>query len=271
MESIFNAYVVAKEINLNSLAGHFGVNKKFRWEDPLILKGTNLTGIINDWENKLIYVFYFGSIVFINFSHHEAMDVLNYLNKTVKNINSIHPHSFQDDFKLVIDPRGDSSINYEDMVANEFQDYYLEIISTILAKSVALEKIESEMDKLFDDVEYIVDLLDRGRFNVSDQRLAKTASKILRYKFNSISYILLLDKPDITWVNEQAGTLYTELSTLFELDERFTVVQQKSETLMDVTQSFTSLTHATRGTRLEWMIIILIAFDIVLSLLEKIF
>lgn len=272
MEStLFTAYVVAKEINLNLLANHFSFNKKFRWEETLVLKGDDLAGIITDGENKFVYIYYFGTIVFANFSEKETLKILKYLAQIEKSINAVPPFAFQDDFKLVINPQEEPSINFEDMVANQFNSFYLEIISTILAKSVALEKIEREIDKLFDDLEDMVDLLEKGHFNISDRRLAKISSKILRYKFNSISYIMLLDKPDITWVNEEAGTLYGELSQLFELDERFTVLQQKSETLMDITQSFTGLTHATRGTKLEWMIIILIAFEIILSLLEKIF
>jgi len=265
----FTAFVVAKEINLNTLAKHFGMNKKYRWEEPFILNENNLSGIIGDLTNKSVYIFYFGTIVFINFVHHEAMDVLKYLNKIEKNILSNHPPTFQDDFKLFIKPDEEPSVNYNNLSAALFEDYYLEIISTILAKSVALEKIESDINLLFDDIEDIVDFLDKGRLNISDQRLAKTSGMILQHKFSSISYIMLLDKPDITWVNEKAGNLYSELSELFELDERFEVVRQKSETLMDITQAFTGLTHATRGTRLEWMIIILIAFEIILSLLEN--
>ncbi len=37
---------------------------------------------------------------------------------------------------------------------------------------------------------------------------------------------------------------------------------------MDITEAFSGLAHAKRGTRLEWIIIILIAFEIVLSLYE---
>lgn len=38
----------------------------------------------------------------------------------------------------------------------------------------------------------------------------------------------------------------------------------KSETLLDMTDVFTSLSHARRSARLEWIIIILIAIEIVL-------
>ncbi len=270
MESaVFIAVVLANELNLNKIAVHFGMNKKLRWEDPLVLQEHNLQGILRESHNKYVFIFYFGTVVFINFSHHEMMDVVVYLQKIEKNINQISPFTFQDDFKLLIRPHDEPSINYEDMVTPTFKDYYLEIVSTVLAKSVALEKIEHDIDVLFDDIEDIVDYLAKGRFQISDNRLAKTSATILRFKYNTIAYIMLLDKPDITWINEEAGNLFDKLSGLFELEERYETLRHKTETLMDITEVFTGLTHAQRGTRLEWMIIGLIALEIVLSLLDK--
>lgn len=265
----FRALVLAKEINLNTLAEHFGMNKKFRWEDPLVLTGRNLTGIINDPKEKYVYIFYFGSGVFINFSHHEIMDVVKYLEALEKNINARNPFLYQDDFMLTIRPGVTQAVNFTEMVTDSFKDFYLEIISIVLAKSVALENIESDTDKLLDDIEDIVDLLQRGNFSLSDRRLAKTSAMILRFKYNSLSYLMLLDKPDITWVNEDAGILFDELSEIFELEERYQTLRHKSEILMDITQVFTSLTHSSRDARLEWMIIILIAFEIILSLIDR--
>lgn len=76
---------------------------------------------------------------------------------------------------------------------------------------------------------------------------------------------MLLDKPDLTWVNEEAGTLFDELSHIFELNDRYENIKHKTEILMDITTVFAGLAHAKRGTRLEWAIIILIGIEIVLS------
>jgi len=54
-----------------------------------------------------------------------------------------------------------------------------------------------------------------------------------------------------------------------EADPRYQEIKHKSETLMDVTDVFSSLSHARRAARLEWIIIILIAFEIVMALLDK--
>ncbi len=58
------------------------------------------------------------------------------------------------------------------------------------------------------------------------------------------------------------------MAGLFELNERYHEIKHKSETLLDMTGVFTGLSHARRSARLEWIIIILIAIEIVLFLLE---
>jgi len=80
---------------------------------------------------------------------------------------------------------------------------------------------------------------------------------------------MVLDKPEITWDNEEANRFYLTMAELFELTPRYQEIKHKSETLMDVTDVFSSLSHARRAARLEWIIIILIAFEIVMALLDK--
>jgi uncharacterized Rmd1/YagE family protein len=141
-------------------------------------------------------------------------------------------------------------------------------VATVLAKSVALERIERDTDVLLDEIEDIVGYLQQGKLNISDEQLGKMSARILGFKLSTISYIMLLDKPDITWVNEEAAALYDELGTLFELNDRYENIKHKTETLMDITEVFAGLTHARRGTRLEWAIIVLIGIEIVLSLVD---
>lgn len=52
------------------------------------------------------------------------------------------------------------------------------------------------------------------------------------------------------------------------LQQRYQEIKHKSETLLDVTDVFSSLSHARRAARLEWIIIILIAIEIFIYLLE---
>ena len=267
----FKSIVVCNEVNLNKIAQHFGINRKFKWEDSLILKEDRLQGIVNNPDKKFVYVFYFGSMVFVNFQDHEIMDVVKYIKKIEPEVNEVSAFAYVDDYKLEVDIAETPAINNDYMIVNAYEEYHLEIVSTILAKSVSLGKNENEVDSLLDRIENVVNNLSRGELGVSDEELAKMSANILRFRLSAISYLMLLDNPEITWTNEEASALYNELSALFELKDRYEKVRHKTETLLDITEAFSNLVHAKRGTRLEWAIIILIVIEIILSVYEMFF
>lgn len=263
------AFSLCNEIRLDKVSSHFGINKKYKWEDYLILKEEHLKGILPVPEGKSAVIFPFGSIVFINLEHHEIVDVVNYLKKIEVNLKNVD-FRFSESYMLktgVDEP----SLDFNSMSVSDFKSYQFEILAIVLSKSVALEKVEKDLNNLLDEVEDIVGLLERGILNISDEKNAKLSARILGFKFNTISYIMLLDKPDITWENQEAEALYVQLSQFYELNERYEKIQAKTETLMDITQVFGSLTHQKRGNKLEWMVIILIAIEIALTLVEYIF
>ncbi len=267
MDSLeFKVFSLCNEISLNKIASHFGINKKYRWEESLTLKEQHLKGVMPVPENKSAVIFPFGTIVFINMIHNEIVDLVDYLKRIDRNL-SAASYDFFDDYVLEVGGKA-SGINYDRMAVSTLQDYQLELLTIVLAKSVSLDRVETDISNLLDEVETIVNQLGKGKLGFKDEKLANISSRILGFKFDTISYIMLLDKPDITWENEEAEKLHKQLSHLFELNDRYEKIQAKSETLMDITQVFTSLGHQKRGNRLEWMIIILITFEIFLTLFE---
>jgi uncharacterized Rmd1/YagE family protein len=264
------AIMVANEINLNAIAGHFGIQKKFKWEDTLYLDNKQLAGVLKEVEDKRVYIFYFGSIVFVNMAFHEIKDVLNYLKKLDKSITLSSKLEIVEEYRLEVSDKKEYNVDNKVLTIPEDKNFYYEIASTVLARSVAMEIIEIDIDAVFDMVEEVIEKLKTGKLDVSDKQLASLSARILTFKYNTISYIMLLDKPDIVWENEDAGKVFSDLSELFETTERYETVRVKTETLMDITEMFSGLVHAKRGTRLEVIIIILFILEILMSLLFEI-
>lgn len=262
------AFAVCREINLSSIAAHFGIKRKLSWEDTLALTEHHLDGILPNPADKTVFIFSFGALVFVNFASSDITDALSYLATLDPNMPGFGATKYADDYQLTIGGN-EVSVTYDELIAPTLQPYYLELIAVILAKSVALERIEDEMGKLFDDVEVIINQLKKGKMALSDEQLARISGRILSYRYSSISYIMILDRPDVVWRIQEAQELYLELEHLFELPDRYEKVTHKTETLLDITRVFADLYHAKRGTRLEWLVIILIAFEIVISLVDK--
>jgi uncharacterized Rmd1/YagE family protein len=256
---------LCNEISLNRVARHFGIGEKFQWEEPLLLHSQQLKGIINIPEGKSAYIYYFGSIVFLNFEHHDMIDLINYLKRIESELGGASL-DYVDDYTIEVIPGESLSISYDKMAVPLLKDFHLEIVAVILAKSTSLDRIEAGINKLLDDVESIINFLEKGHLNISDDKLAKISGKILGFKYNTISYVMLLDRPGIAWTNEEIQNLYIQLEDLFELRDRYEKIRHKTETLLDITDVFTGLAHAKRGTRLEWMVIILIFAEILISI-----
>jgi len=176
--------------------------------------------------------------------------------------------NYREEYKLKIEPDSDPVIANDCAIMPRYNLAFLDIICFVIAKSVALERIEESIDTVFDEVEVMIANLGQGKLELPDRDMARLASSILSFKYTSIAHIMVLDKPDITWDNPEADRLYLTMASLFELNPRYLEIKHKSETLLDMTDVFSSLSHARRSARLEWIIIILIAIEIVIYLMQ---
>lgn len=264
----FSAFALHGELDLNRLASRFSIDRKYRWEEPMRLNPVTFTpSAVGDavW----VYLYYFGGMVFLNCSDDVMARCIEGLKQHVEQLREAPQLPFRDDYQLVIDPSVEPSITNERAVMPQFKQELLEIICFVIAKSVALERIEERVDTVFDEVGVMISRLGQGVLELPDKKLAKLTSSVLDFKYTSIAHIMVLDKPEITWDNEEADRFYLTISNLFELRPRYQEIKHRAETLLDVTDVFSNLSHARRSARLEWIIIILIAFEIVMALWQK--
>jgi required for meiotic nuclear division protein 1 len=266
----FKAFAITNEIDLNKIAVHCGIPKKFTWEEPLILRGEILKSILykDVDDSQMVLVFSFGSIVFINHSTpNEITALLNYLQSFEPEIEVKDADRYSDDYSLHIKETESIELTDEYVVVPEYEDYYPELISTVLAKSVALEKTEEQLGQINDKLETMIDRLEKGKLRIGNKELARTTAKIIRHEYNTLAYIMILDKPDITWTSSSAGEFYDRMLEFFELNDRYKILKSKTEILYNIMDGFSTISHSIRGLFVEWIIVILILFEIVLSLL----
>ncbi|MFB3165441.1 RMD1 family protein [Neobacillus sp. 179-J 1A1 HS] len=266
----FKAFAITNEIDLNKIAVHCGIPKKFTWEEPLILRGEILKSILykDVDDSQMVLVFSFGSIVFINHSTpNEITALLNYLQSFEPEIEVKNADRYSDDYSLHIKDTESIELTDEYVVVPIYQDYYPELISTVLAKSVALEKTEEQLGQINDKLETMIDRLEKGKLRIGNKELARTTAKIIRHEYNTLAYIMILDKPDITWTSSSAGEFYDRMLEFFELNDRYKILKSKTEILYNIMDGFSTISHSIRGLFVEWIIVILILFEIVLSLL----
>ncbi len=262
----FTAFALGGELDLNRLAGALEIARRYRWEEPMRLDPLTMAPC-GGTERDQAYLYHFGGVVFLNCGNETITAFLNRLRGYAGIVKGDQNLKYREEYELRI-AEAEQAITNDYAVMDRFEQAFIDIICFVIAKSVALERIEAQVETVLDDMEGVVGSLGRGNLNIPDQRLARLASSILSFKYLSIAHIMVLDKPEITWDNPEADRLYLTMATLFELDQRYQEIKHKSETLLDITEVFSGLSHARRAARLEWIIIILIAIEIGLFLVE---
>lgn len=267
----FRAIAIANEIDLNKIAIHCGIPKKFTWEQPLILKGDILRSILHKDVEELqqVLVFSFGSIVFINHSNEdEITGFLRYVRTFEPEIEIMSAYSYTDDYSLLQEETNDLELTDNYVIVPEYETFHPELISTVLAKSVALEKSEEQLGKIQDSLETMVDRLERGKLRVGNKELARTTAKIVRHEYNTLAYIMILDKPDVTWTNSSANAFYDKMMEFFELNDRYKILKNKTDILYHIMEGFSNISHSIRGLFVEWIIVTLIVIEVILTVLQ---
>jgi required for meiotic nuclear division protein 1 len=264
------AWCVTKEIDLNALAQHCGMLKRYTWEEPIKLDHILMDGMfgIKAASDSQVLLFSYGAIVSVNGNNQWVPVILEYLSKH-KICQTIGDwQNRNDDYTLI--ESTDTPVDYEDDRASfpVLEPYHMDLAAVALAKTVALERIEEQITSILETAESIIDRLESGRIRMGDRKLASLTARVLRHEYDSISYILILDKPDITWSYPEAWEFYDKLAEIFELSDRYAIIRQKTETLRHIIDGFTVISHSFRGLFVELVIVILILLEIVLMVLE---
>ncbi|MCX5773382.1 MAG: RMD1 family protein [Fusobacteria bacterium] len=261
------AYSTTMQINLKPIFAHFEMSKKIHWRDYIVFSPQDLLGIVKAPELKFVHLYQFGSIVFTNFTFHEAVNFIKYIDKITPKAICINEKIDSEEYIFIVDTQADETEALDDsIIVSEHKPHSLDIVANIMAKSVAMDRIELDVDRLLGECEGILEKMKIGNFSTSNKKLFKLSAEILEFKFNTVSSVRLLDKPDLTWDKENLNEIYTELSGKFELISRYENLSAKHETLLDIINVFTSLTQDKHGVRLEWVVIILIAIEIILTI-----
>ncbi|WP_318502927.1 RMD1 family protein [Bacillus sp. T3] len=220
-------------------------------------------------ETQQILVFSFGSVVFINNKGNDVIkEFLSFIHSFEPEIDLRKFELYTDDYSLHLGESDKMELTDKYVIVPQYEEFYPELISTVLAKSVALEKTEEQLGNIHDKLENMIDRLEKGKLRIGNKELARTTAKIVRHEYNTLSYIMILDKPDITWTSSTAGEFYDNMFDFFELNDRYKILKSKTEILYNIMDGFSNISHSIRGLFVEWIIVILIVFEIVLTLLQ---
>lgn len=148
----------------------------------------------------------------------------------------------------------------------------MQVIAEILAKSVVLARNEQEIGSAFDAIEPLAAEMKR-----SPRRLPWRHSDLVRHigdamlvEHQLVDRAEVLEKPELLWDRPDLDRLYARLEDEYEIRERHLVLESKLTLVTTAARTMLELTQARRSLHVEYYILLLIVFEVVLALYQLI-
>jgi required for meiotic nuclear division protein 1 len=253
------SYQIADSIDLKSLKAAFTGELIYSDSDELFY------GIS---EERCVYIFKYGVVSFLNYQAVDSSSFLRFIEPFCKNRFS---ETLSDEF-LVETGAKENKVSYNKIEIMSADRQVLRIIMLNVSQSVALDYYSEQTTRLMEETNYHTQILEKkGRLAISGNNLKKYIGKTLLLKNRIAENLYIFDSPPETWEDERLDKLYTELKRNFDLPERFRNVSEGLGIVKENLDLFKDLLQYRNSVFLEWIIIALIAVEVLNFLIEKIF
>jgi len=242
--------------------------KKFRSDYNLIANSGSTSEVfyVIPENNRYLYLFDYGVIVFANYDQKSKKDFINFIKSYAT---SLVRFKLSEEYLIVTNENLNKIIVENAFVSvPKIDNSLLKIVMLNIGQSVALEHYEILSDTMINSSkEYILQLETNGKLNVSKNNLLKHIGKVLNVKNSIIDNLYILDDPNLVWDNEELNLLNRHLKINFDINSRFKGLDYRLQIVEDNLTIFTNILNVKESNRLEWIIILLILSEIIINLI----
>lgn len=143
------------------------------------------------------------------------------------------------------------------------------LIADAVATSTILAHDEKNVEKVFDVMEPLArQLAENGRTPGGRRAILKLIGNALLVQQRVSGLVAVLEKPDVLWERPSLERLFARLEDEYELKERADVLTRKLTVISDTAKALADIIDTERSLRLEIIIVILIAFEILFTMFQ---
>jgi len=145
----------------------------------------------------------------------------------------------------------------------------LQVIADILSKSTLLSLYEEKVAGEFDGLEPLALRLDTtGRIPGRSKELLQKIGSMLLVEQCMLGRAEITEKPEVLWDNPTLEGLFARLEDEFEIGQRHAAIERKLNVISGTAHTLLELLGSKHSLRVEWYILILILFEILLTLYQ---
>lgn len=241
------------------LMGRPHFEEKPKWQDG------------SSWvSGPFLVVFHYGSAVLVNFQLQEEEE--RYLKLVKKHCLEALDHTEEarkDDYKIVVRPTLAtwSQAGYDTIFLKKLDLDNVRVVCSILAQSVALEHHLRKADGMVNIFSKLNSKMEEtGNFTMSRKELFQLVASANTTLADLVLRVRLLDRSESAWKDARYAGIWEYLHEEFEMFDRFENINFKLKTIQKNVEFFLEVLQNRKSDLMEWLIIILISFELSVSI-----
>jgi uncharacterized Rmd1/YagE family protein len=202
----------------------------------------------------------FGAVVFIGLEEPECDRVMKAL---VTQLGSEPRAPLQETFAVQVVPGAAPAVRFDRVVVSALDARVVEILSLVVAQSVAMEYYEGDVDALLGALEERSKMLARdGTLHGSARKMLKFIGRGVTTRTQVVHTLSLLESPGATWDDESLDRLYRGLRVSFEIEERYRALDHELRIVQDNLALMVDMVRQRRFILLEIAVAVFVAAEL---------
>ncbi|MDF2193273.1 RMD1 family protein [Paraflavitalea sp. CAU 1676] len=220
-------------------------------------------------EYSWFQVFDYGSVVFFGIEKTLQTDIITSIRR-ILNLEVNELESEETDIEMIAD--APTKVLFDKIIVNHINVDVAKIVMLNIAQSVALDYYIDQTNILLEQTAFFgVELEEKGKFSIKGKALLKYIGKALNLKNRIARNLYIFDSPDITWNDQYLNDLHTQLNHELDIRIRYRSLQESLDIIQENLEIFKDINQHSHSSTLEWIIIILIAVEILNIFFGKLF
>ena len=215
-------------------------------------------------KDGVVTVFRYGVVVLFDLSVLEEDDVLRNLRSRI--IRPIEPREDESATVEIMPDKDEQILPGGPIQLRAMTPEHMVVIADALAKSVVLARDEREVSSVIEITEaFARQLAEHGRTPEGRKAILKHIGNALLVQHRVSGRVAVAEKPDVVWDRPQLERLAARLQDEYELKERADALSRKLTIISNTAELLTDMIDTKRSLRLEFIIVVLILFEIIIT------
>lgn len=154
----------------------------------------------------------------------------------------------------------------EEIMLDSDEPLVMLALSHAFAQSVKLEYFESCVQQAVDQAQNLIEeLSQKGRIHLSRREIAQRIGWLMKQRYSINLHCDVLDTPDFFWDRSELERYYQAGGSYLDISQRVSVLSRRLDTASEIFEILTTEINHRHSSFLEWIIIILILIEVLMS------